>query len=182
MGHLRDPEIEQLHGDLSFAAAREEDIRGLDVAVDHPGRVRPLQPEARLRRDAERELGREARHPQVRGVEVLSFQELHDQIRVAGGGVGSGVQDLGDVGRLDGPRGPRFALEALHDRRGDEERIDRDYLHGDAPLRREVTRLVDCPHSPFSDRANELVLAVQDAVRGGWVHGRIRGYRKCPSA
>ena len=50
---LGDPEVEELHGELARVGLGEEDVRGLDVAMNDAFVVRLLKTQAALGGDAE---------------------------------------------------------------------------------------------------------------------------------
>jgi len=75
-----DPEVGELHGPV----AGQEDVLGLDVAVDHALRLRVRERAAHLGADAGGLGGlQRALAPHAR-LEVLPLDELHDQVRPLG--------------------------------------------------------------------------------------------------
>ncbi len=79
LAYTRDAEVEELHHVL----LRNEDVRGLDVAVDDADLVERLQRVERLARDVERiGHGHLSAHAFPHLLERLAFEELHDEKRL----------------------------------------------------------------------------------------------------
>src|SRR5277367_1645182 len=73
----------------------------------------------------------------------------------------AGVEHLHDVLCLDGPHGPRLALEASDHRRVGAV-LAEDDLHRDAAPGPCMASLVDGTHPAFAELADDLVLVVDD--------------------
>src|SRR5689334_4465180 len=82
-------------------STREEQVRGLDVAMDDARVVSAPEADARLRRDAERDVLRERSMPDHELLEILPVKELHDEVRVLGDGIAPAVEHERDVLALD---------------------------------------------------------------------------------
>ena len=108
-GQPGDPEV----GDHRPAVAGEQDVAGLHVAMDDPADVGDAERAGDVEADPGG-LGRfeAAGPPQPRG-EVLAFDELHDQERLAV--VGAGLEAGDDVRVAEDGRGERLAPEAHRD-------------------------------------------------------------------
>ena len=106
---LRDAEVRQL-GEVGSPAGHEEDVLGLEVAVDHPELVRATEGRRDLQGDSERALQIEStggeRRLQGLALDVLHHEE--DQPAVF-----AEVGDLDDVRVVDAVDRARLAQEAL---------------------------------------------------------------------
>jgi hypothetical protein len=102
-GHLghgcRQAEIQNLH----LPARRDENVCGLEIAVDDPRRVRRGQPLGNLRRDVQQRLGA-GDTPERHAV-----HELHDEV------VRPDVVQLADMRVVQRSDGPRLAVEAFRE-------------------------------------------------------------------
>ena len=85
VGHLRDAEVEHLDAGAPVGAVCEKEVRGLEIAMDHPERVRLGERLGGLEQVVDRQLGREAALLLEELLEVLSLEVLHDQVRRAAG-------------------------------------------------------------------------------------------------
>ncbi len=103
---LREAEVEHLHR----AAAREEDVGRLDVAMQDAFGVRRVERVGDLRRDVEHvpQIERPSRQPPI---ERLAVEQLHREIELAF--VLVEAVDRADVRMIERRRGARFAAEAL---------------------------------------------------------------------
>jgi hypothetical protein len=153
-------EVEELH-----PVGRQEDVRGLEVAVDDPGRVQGLEGAE----DAAGERGRLRRRkgPAAQPVgQGLSLQQLHGDEELAV--VLADLVDLADVRVIDGGGGAGLAPEALARRLvGLRDGLDRDLAAQAEVLGREHD-----PHPALPEPAEDAVAA--ESARG---ERRIRGRR-----
>jgi hypothetical protein len=119
----------------------------------------------RLRDDAECKIDRERAETAQELLNVFAREVLEHEIRKSGFAILTGVEDLGDVLRLDGTRRARFALETLEEKRlaislgARANHLDRDAAPG-----RVVFPLLDGTHPALSNKANDVVFAVDDVV------------------
>ncbi len=152
--HLRDAEIEHLH-ELGVAVLLEdEDVLGLEVAVDHPGVVGLAERPRRLRHHRDRAPRGERPLALDQRGEGLAFEELHHVVPEAVGGAavvehahGVGVAQEGHRAHLTfeaGDGDPRLAAGLEH-------------LDGDGLLERAVPGEPHLAHRAGADHALELV-------------------------
>jgi hypothetical protein len=154
---LGDAEIEQLHpGDV---ARREEEVRGLEIAVDDAARVH--------RREGGRDAGADAhglgdahRPAHETRREVLTLQPLHRDVALPG--VDAPVRHHAHDGRVLEPgQDVDLAFEARTRRRvGRARELDRDGLVG-----REIARAVDRAHRTAGRHLQQLEALVDDTRR-----------------
>ena len=142
LGQAREPEVGQQRAQLA-AAALEQDVGRLDVAVHEPGLVRGLQRVGDQRHDAGGDLRRQrAADPQL-AAEVRPAHEPHRH-------VGQVVDDAGlvdrDHARVIERRGrARLAPEALAEA-GIDGAVGGDHLQRHVPLQPEVHGVVHHAH------------------------------------
>jgi hypothetical protein len=157
---LGEAEVQDLGEQLALFVLREEDVLGLQIAVDDVGRVRLGEATAGLRDDRERRLDVEVADLRHSLVERLAFEQLeHEERRSLL--EASGVVDVADVRAADGRGGARFAEEALDDHPGRRQLL-REHLDGDALADVDVLGLVHGGHPATPDFARDLVLPRQD--------------------
>ena len=107
-----DAEVEHLD-EVGLAVARdEEDVLGLEVAVDDAGRVRRRQRPADLDRDLAGAFGIEPALVRQHVGEIDPVEVLHDEVGAPVVG-GAEVHHVDDVGVPDARRGARLAPEAF---------------------------------------------------------------------
>ena len=157
--HLRDTEVDELDDALPRVGARDVEVRGLDVAVHDADGMRALEAGERLRDEPQRQIVTNGAEPADEGVEVLALEQLHHQVGSVGRSILPRIEDLRDVGRLDGARGPCLALEARDERRIRAEPV-LDHLHGDGAARRDVACGVDRAHGARAELPGDDVLPV----------------------
>jgi hypothetical protein len=112
VGDLGDPEVQDLRR-RPPALGHEEDVLGLQVAVDHAARVRRLEARADLHQQRDGVPGVEPPAPQPLE-EALALEQLHRQEQVPLG-TAAEVGDPDDVVVLERGRDLRLAAEALDD-------------------------------------------------------------------
>jgi len=147
-GSARDAEVEQLDG--VEPVADEEQVRGLQVAVDDAAGVRGCERVGDAARDRER-LG-DAEGPVIAEAlrQVPAVQPLHRQVARAVGHHAV-VEVPHDALVVDRRQDDRLPGEALDVRVG-----GRDELDGDRRARRAVTRAIDVPHPACARERDEL--------------------------
>jgi hypothetical protein len=168
-GRLRDAEVEDLHDVGGSFARDEEDVLGLEIAVDDALRVRGGECAADLRGDLEGARDIEGAFALDDAAELDALEELHDEVHAAVGG-GSGVGDVDDVRVTDLRCGARLAAEPLdeigHARVAGMQDLERDAL---ADL--DVLGQVDLAHAAFADQLDHAIATVDldpDQVRLGF--------------
>jgi hypothetical protein len=141
----------------------QDQVRGLDVAVDDPVLVRVGEPREQLQHERQRgaRVGPHARLDPVLQVRALQQLERHER----GAFVLAELVDDHDVRVLELGRGARLAQEAGAVVRAAEPR--RHHLERDLALERRVERAVDGAHRAVADLAQDRVAS--DALRVG--HG-----------
>jgi hypothetical protein len=115
-GQLGDAEVEQLDEVLLAPALDQDDVVGLEIAVDDVGLVRRGQRVGDLQRDRQGALGSERRLAADQLGERDPGQELHDEVDealAAAGPVRPVVDDVDDVRVPDRVDRFRFGEEAL---------------------------------------------------------------------
>jgi hypothetical protein len=169
-GELREPEVE----DLREAVRRQEQVLGLEIAVqDAPG-VCGLQPTADLHRRLHRRSQRQRPAPQPLP-KALPLQQLEDDVRLPV--ARPHVEHRQHVRVRQGRDGPRFVLESPEPLRA-RRPVRRDHLDRDVPRQARVAGTVDCSHPPGPDEAEDLVRP--EPVTGRQWHGRLAGVRGQP--
>ena len=152
--------------------AGQQDVLGLDVAVDDALRVRRVERAQHLAREAEGVVHRKLAFPGEAVPERLALDEGHHEVehlaivqRHA-----AAVVHGQDVRMLQPGRDGDFAQEALAADGGRHLRLE--HLDGDAAPVLQVVGEVDDGHAPAPELAHEAVLAGQGVVQGGEeVHG-----------
>ena len=150
----REPEVE--HGDPLELLVAQEEVRGLDVAMDDAARVRDAERlgDAAHEGDGVAKTDRPARD--ARG-ERLALEPLHRDVELA-----ARAQPVVDVAHDGGVaqrrEHPRLAPEALQQLgAGAREQLERDRLAGLA-----IARAVDDAHAPLAGQALDLEAARHD--------------------
>ena len=164
---LRDAEIDELR-DLVVVLAGEEDVLGLQIAVDDSHGVRAREASRDLSDDTEGGGDVELADELEARRQVFADEPLHRDERNALPEVV--VEDADDMRALDLRDRPRFEREAgsvacLARGLGAHE------LHGAADVERQVLGEPDGAHGPTAQLAHELE-AVGDDASGGGVHAR----------
>ena len=159
-GRLGQAEVDHL-GDRLAVVALDQDVRGLEVAVDDPLLVRVLHRRADLA-----EQGQPLGEAQPVLVAVVgqrdALDQLHDEEGAAGVG-GAGVEDLGDVGVVHQGQGLPLGLEPGQD--GPRVHAGLDELQRHLALDGlGLLGEVDGAHAPLADLLAELVPARDDGA------------------
>ena len=155
----RDAEV----GDDDAPVGRDEDVVGLEVAVDDARRVGGAEPRADRADDLDRAPDPERPFALEEPPERLPFDELHREEALAA--VLADVERARDVLVRHPPRELHLPPEPLeHPRRIDE--LAAEHFERDDLVELRVARVVDAPHSADADEADELV-APGDEQAGG---------------
>ena len=152
LGHLRDAEV----GDDGVAVAVEEDVGGLDVAVDHAAAVRVREPAPDLEEDgANHGDGEDARGLQ-HDVERPAVHVLHhEEVEVVE--LPDGV-DGDDVGVAQVGDGDRLLAEAVHHPLT-HHHAGRHDLDRDEPVEGDLLSEIDGGHAAPAQLAHDVKLA-----------------------
>src|SRR5215213_5561847 len=150
-------------GDLGPVLVVDDDVVGLEVAVDDPAAVR----EARGAQDLLDQADRPARvQRRLLGDELLERAATHVLHRDVRRPVPlPAVVDGDDVGVLESRGGGRLAAEALHELAVGREAVVQELQRVVAP-ELQVLRAVDVGHPARSDAADDPVAAVHDRLGG----------------
>ena len=156
---LGDAEVEQLDAltAADLGVGDQEDVVGLEIAMDDADPVRGAQRRGDLPRDACGDQRGELSEALESRAERFALEELHDDVRVARGREPE-VVDLDDARVADRRRGARLVEEALHDP-GIARELREQHLHRRQPTERRVYRLVDDAHAAPPDLAPHCVAA-----------------------
>jgi hypothetical protein len=142
-------EVENLHSPVG----EQEDVLGLQVAVDDAALVRRGEPGGDLRRDLHG-LARRRRSAVQALAQRLAEEELHDRERLVA--LPADVVDGEDVGMREGGDRLRLALEA-GERVGARREMRRQHLERHVALEPRVARPIDLPHPSSPELAQDLV-------------------------
>jgi hypothetical protein len=148
---------------------REQDVAGLDVAVDEAAPVRGVERRADLADDPHRALGRERPLPHDGGEQVGAVDEPHRDIELAVDL--PGLVDRDHVRVVDRRSEHRFALEALAELAVAREVVG-DQLQRDGPRERDLGRPVHTAHAALAGDAVDLI-SREDGARHQFRHGRL---------
>ena len=172
-----DAEVDDAGVQAAVVAGLDEDVVGLEVAMDDADRVGGGEGVGDLRA----EVGDGARAELAVGVEVLGEADAADQLdHEVGAAVGelAGVDRAGDVRVIDAGGGDGLALEAGAGL-GVARELGADDLDRDLLAQLEVLGDVDGAHATFTEQLDDAVAAVDDladAAESGerTVAGRVR--------
>ncbi len=167
LGRLGDAEINHL-GHRHAIVQRDQDVRGLDVAVDDALLVRVLDGVADLDEQVKPFPGAEAVLVAVVG-DADAPDQFHDEVGAARLG-GAGVEHLGDVGMVHHGQSLPLGLEARDHRLGVHAQLDDLQRH--APAHRfGLLGDIDDAATAFADFLQQLVAA--DGLARGVVLGSV---------
>ncbi len=165
---LRDAEVEHL-GDLVIVVRHQEDVVGLEIAVDDARLVRAAEGARDVRDHAHGVHVRQPAQLEEPVRERLAVEQLH---RDEGDGrrlVDAVIDDLHDVGAAQRGRGLRLPLEALeHLRLRADLRIDE--LDGDRRVERQVLRFPHRSHPALTELLGQAVTAGDDLACARRIH------------
>ena len=143
------------------AGGRQQDVRGLDVAVDEPARVRRVEARGDLRDDARGARGLDPAGLADERLQVGPVDVAHDEIQPAG--LLARPVHGNDVRVVDRGRHPDLAAEAVGEVAvGDA--LGRDDLQRDPARERELPRAVDDAHAAAA--RHRLDAAAGEALTG----------------
>ncbi len=158
VGHERAPVVDQ-------------DVLGLDVAVDHAVAVGVVERGGHLGREADGVADRELLLAAEPIAEALAFDERHD---VPGGAVRfAAVDEAEDVGVLQGGDRLDLAEEPLGADHGGQ--LGAEHLDGDPAVVPEVLGEVDGGHAALAELPLDAVAVGEDALQAGHRLGHSRG-------
>jgi hypothetical protein len=154
---LGDAEVEDLGHHVAAVVEGEEDVPGLEIAVDDAAVVRLVEA-ARDERDPRGGLARaEAALALEAVVHALAFEHLHHDVGRAVVGL-THVVDVDDGGVLELAARLRFVEEALQGLVVRREALEQE-LHREVAIRQLVARGPDGPHPTGAEQPEEPVLA-----------------------
>ena len=159
---LGDAEVEDLHEVGLPGRGREDDVVGLEIAMDDAAAVRFFERAAHLRRGCA--VTRSGAHgPALQRVgEALPLDELHRDVELAVGGLPE-VEELNRVGVLELADGAALAVKAREDCWSLSElrlqRLDRDLADVGAHL---LLGEVDAAHAAFAEDLRDAVAPADD--------------------
>jgi hypothetical protein len=174
---LRHAEIEYLHEvALAGVIAHQEDVVGLEVAMNDARQMRHLESRQELLHDGHEIARGDAAAMFDALTERLALEELHHHVEAAVVHRAQ-VEHLDDVLAADASRRLRLALEALHGVGAFGDGWQQ-HLDGDAAMDARVLALVYRSHRAAAELADDAVLAVEDlaGVKGhGWDRVDVEG-------
>jgi len=153
--HLGDPEVDDLHEVVDAIALGEEDVLGLDVAVDDPFGMCRRQRPAALKHDRARPLGIDGALSGEDVGKVFPLEILHDEIARSARGFAE-VGDVDDVLVTDPRRALGFLTEARDDL-GAPRQVLPEHLDRDALVDIAMEALVHESHAALADAASDHV-------------------------
>ena len=174
VGRLADPgEAEIEHLGVFHPPVHEEDVPGLDVAMNDASRVHDAQRTAEARSHHQ---GLRDREPPARDEvsEILTLEPFHHEVPLARGhGAVGDVAD--DIGVPERGQQPRLALEA---RRGGGPQLGH-HLDRHPAARGAIDGLEDVRHPPGAGEPRELVATAEHLARAHRLEVRTRVHVRC---
>ena len=170
VGQAREPEV----GDSDLPVLVDQDIGGLEVAMEDVLVVRGAEPGAELARDLEPALLRKASHAPEQRRQVLAADVLHREerppVHLAD------VVDAANVRVRDPSRDPELFVEQREPMRIRRELFGKE-LERDLLLQCEVLHAVDLAHAALADHADHAIATGEDVSRLEVGAARGRGRR-----
>ena len=156
---LREAEIQ----DLDDAAIHQEEIGGLDVAMENAGAVRRIERIGDLDAEVDRlmDLDRPMRQQLAQG---LPLEQLHHEVRSAL--VLADVVDRADIRVVQRGSGACFGAKPLEG--AGVHQIVRDELEGDGPAQANVFARVDDTHPPGAQLGGDAVVTNRASEHRSW--------------
>jgi hypothetical protein len=148
-----DPEVEQLHERLAVAVVAQEDVLGLDVAVDDAALVRARERLRHVRDDERGVRGRDAPPLHQELAQIAPLEQLHHDVGLALGRHAV-VEHLHHVRAAEVRRRVRLLGEPL-DVLAVVEQVERQELHDDGGAEREMVRDPHPTHPAHPQLADE---------------------------
>jgi hypothetical protein len=169
--HRGDPEVDQLDHALAAASLHQDDVLGLDVAVDDAVPVRGGEALAELAKDRH-DLGGAADRVLV-GDQVLAVEQLHAKKQAAVGELAE-VEDLDDVAVTHATGGARLVAKHLGHLRLLAQ-IEAKDLEGDVALDVDVRGFVDDAHAALAEPADQAIARARDDLADDQAQARALG-------
>jgi hypothetical protein len=163
IGHLGDAEVDDLGHVSARPVGHDEDVRGLDVAMDDALRMRGRERARDRQEHLDRLLRRHPAPPLQPAGERHALEELHHQERLAGFGL-SEIEHAHDRRMAEPRRRARLPEQALGG--VDIEALLVEHLDRHIDVEPQAARPPHRPHAPDAQPANDLVLAGEDVARG----------------
>ncbi len=167
--HLGDAEVEQAHRhDAARAVEGDEDVLGLEIAVDDADAVRRVERLEHGEGGGHDGVDLEAADAAQRRADRLAVEVLHHQVgpHLAH----ARLEDLDHVGVVDAVERLRLLEEALRDV-GVLGQLGVEELDGHRPARLHVLRAEHVPHPAAADALGEAVFAVDEGAGAGRADG-----------
>lgn len=161
---LGDAEVEDLDEVRLARALAEEDVLGLEIAVDDAATVGFFEASTHLDRDADREAWGDATVDREAVAKGAALEQLHREIEAAALGLAE-VENGDGVWVLEPARGADLPEETLHRGLVAVGPVVHD-LDGDVAVHRVLARHVDRPHATFAEQSSDRVAVVDDRAGG----------------
>ena len=160
VGELRDPEVHQLDQPLPADRPAQEDVLGLQVAMDDAGAVRRVEARERLADDPHREPGVEAAMGLDQVGQRAALEQLHDDVRPDL--TLAEVEDIADI-RAPDPPGRGGLVAKARQQLGVPGVARVHQLDRHRAMNQRVGRLPHARHPPVADPPVEPELAAEQA-------------------